>query len=53
MLTLGLLLVVIVLACVGSVELSKLNIQAFSPILPPAATQTALPLGSPTAPAHK
>ncbi len=53
MLTLGVLLVVIVLACVGTVELSKLDINAFVPSAPPIATQTTLPSVSPTAPAHK
>ncbi len=55
-LTLAVLLVVIVLACVGSVELSKLNINisVFGPFAPPpVATQTANPSASPTTSAHK
>ncbi len=58
MLTLAVLLLVIVLACVGSVELSKLNINininVFGPFAPPpVATQTAIPSVSPTTSAHK
>lgn len=53
MLVLGVLVVVTALACVGSIELGKLSIDAFGPTTTPTVTQTAQPTVSPTRPPHK
>ena len=52
-LALAMFIAVTVLACVGSIEASKLRIDIFAPSATPVVTQTAHPTLSPTTPAHK